>query len=87
EEEKPQRVNLLGVNEDFEGKRNTGNLCKRVKHKVYFVVLQRASPNLGYQIYFLVTPFSWPLISSGKNSRKAFQEGHFPAICICYYKK
>ncbi|MBQ8336241.1 MAG: hypothetical protein IJY44_01765, partial [Bacteroidaceae bacterium] len=47
EEEKPQRVNLLSVNEDFEGKRNTGNLCKRVKHKVYFVVLQRASPNSG----------------------------------------
>ncbi|MBQ8336136.1 MAG: hypothetical protein IJY44_01235, partial [Bacteroidaceae bacterium] len=58
EEEKPQRVNLLGVNEDFEGKRNTGNLCKRVKHKVYFVVLQRVSPNLGYQIYFLVTPMN-----------------------------
>ena len=45
---------LLSVNEDFEGKRNAKNLCKRVKCKVYFVILQRVQPNLGNQIHFLV---------------------------------
>ena len=52
-----QNRSLLSVNEDFEGKRNTENLCKRVKCKVYFAILQRVLPNFGYQIYFLVTPF------------------------------
>ena len=51
-----QNRSLLSVNEDFEGKRNTENLCKRVKCKVYFAILQRVLPNFGYQIYFLVTP-------------------------------
>ena len=45
---------LLGVNEDFEGKRNAKNLCKRAKHKVYFNVLLRVKPNLGNLIHFLV---------------------------------
>ena len=53
-------VNLLSVNEDFEGKRNTENLCKRVKCKVYFAILQRVLPNFGYQICFLVTPLFIP---------------------------
>ena len=48
-------VNLLNVNEDFEGKHNTESFCKRVKHKAYFVILQRVKQNLGNQIYFLVT--------------------------------
>ena len=48
-------VNLLSVNEDFEGKRNAENLYKRVKCKVYFAILQRVLPYFGYQIYFLVT--------------------------------
>ena len=39
EEEKPHLwVNLLSVNEHFKGERNAENLCKRVKHKVYFVI-------------------------------------------------
>ena len=45
--------NLLSVNDDFEGKRNTENLCKRVKCKVYFAILQLVMPNFGYQIYFI----------------------------------
>ena len=31
-------VNLLSVDEHFKGERNAENLCKRVKHKVYFVI-------------------------------------------------
>ena len=55
-----QNRSLLSVNEDFEGKRNTENLCKRVKCKVYFAILQRVLPNFGYQICFLVTPLFIP---------------------------
>ena len=47
-------VNLLNVNEDLEGKHNTESFCKRVKHKVYFVILQRVKQNLGNQTHFLV---------------------------------
>mgnify|MGYP003289103546 CR=1 FL=1 len=45
---------LQSVNEDFEGKRNAENLCKRVKCKVYFVILQRVQPNLGNQIHLFI---------------------------------
>ena len=56
----------LGVNEDFEGKRNAENLYKRVKCKVYFAILQRVLPNFGYQIYFLVTPILFTLTLKDK---------------------
>ena len=48
-----QNCSLLSVNDDFEGKRNTENLCKRVKCKVYFAILQLVMPNFRYQIYFI----------------------------------
>ena len=54
-----QNRSLMNVNEDFEAKRNTENLYKRVKCKVYFAILQRVLPNFGYQIHFLVTPESY----------------------------
>lgn len=45
---------LLEVNEDLKDKHNAENLCKRVKHKVYFNVLQRALPSFEHQVRFLV---------------------------------
>ena len=45
---------LLEVNEDLKDKHNAENLCKRVKHKVYFNVLQRALPSFEHQVCFLV---------------------------------
>ena len=47
-----QNRSLLSVNEDFEGKRNTENLCKRVKCKVYFAILNECCQISGTKFTF-----------------------------------
>ncbi|MBR2415726.1 MAG: hypothetical protein IKB11_03115, partial [Bacteroidaceae bacterium] len=75
------------VNEDFEGKRNAKNLCKRVKCKVYFVILQRVQPNLGNQIHFLVIFFlcSFDRFYHPNHSLKAVQSTTIAPYCQRVY--